>query len=60
MSALIMWGKEDGIFEASDMGKVQQKFPKNRHFIVKNAGHLLMLETPKEVATNYIEFLKSK
>lgn len=60
MPTLIIWGKEDSIFEVEEMPKVQQKFPKNQHFIVKNAGHLLMLEAPKEVATIYIQFLRPR
>ena len=58
--ALIMWGKQDGIFDVVDIQRLRQKYPKNRYLVVYEAGHLLMLETPKEVATNYIEFLKSK
>lgn len=58
--ALIMWGKQDRIFDVADIQKIRQKYPKNRYLVVNEAGHLLMLETPKEVATNYIEFLKSK
>lgn len=58
--ALIMWGKQDGIFDVVDIQRLRQKYPKNRYLVVSEAGHLLMLETPKEVATNYIEFLKSK
>ena len=58
--ALIMWGKEDGIFEIGDSQRLMQKYPKNRHLVVKDASHLLMLEKPKEVAATYIQFLRSK
>lgn len=58
--ALILWGKQDEIFDVVDIQRLRQKYPKNRYLVVNEAGHLLMLETPKEVATNYIEFLKSK
>ena len=57
--ALILWGKQDGIFDVVDIQKIRHKYPKNRYFVVNEAGHLLMLETPKEVATIYIRFLKS-
>ena len=57
---LILWGKQDGIFDVVDIQRLRQKYPKNRYLVINEAGHLLMLETPKEVATNYIEFLKSK
>ena len=58
--ALILWGKEDGIFESINMRRLEQKYPKNRHLIVKDASHLLMLEKPAEVADTYIRFLKAK
>ena len=58
--ALIMWGKEDGIFEIGDSQRLMQKYPKNRHLVVKDASHLLMLEKPKEVAATYIQFLRAK
>lgn len=57
---LIMWGKEDGIFESIEIRKLEQRYPKNRHFMIKDAGHLLMLEKSKEVAVNYIQFLKPR
>ena len=57
---LIIWGKEDAIFEVEDMPKVQQKFPKNRHFVLRDAGHLLMLENPKVASELYIQFLKPR
>ncbi len=57
---LILWGKQDGIFDVVDIQRLRQKYPKNRYLVINEAGHLLMLETPREVATNYIEFLKSK
>lgn len=57
---LLLWGEEDRIFEVDGIRKAQQKFPKNQHFIIKEAGHLLMLETPKEVTAIYIQFLKSR
>lgn len=60
MPTLIIWGKEDAIFEFEDMPKVLQKFPKNRHYVVKEAGHLLMLEHPKTASEIYIQFLKPR
>jgi abhydrolase domain-containing protein 6 len=57
---LIMWGKEDGIFEVEDIRRLEQKYPKNRHYIVEKGGHLLMLDKPQEVSATYIQFLKSK
>jgi len=57
---LILWGKQDEIFSVDDMGALQAKYPGNEHSIMPDAGHLLMLENPKEVAFQYIEFLKRR
>jgi pimeloyl-ACP methyl ester carboxylesterase len=58
--ALIVWGKQDGIFDVVDIEKLRQKYPKNRYLVINEAGHLLMLETPKEVASIYMTFLKPR
>lgn len=58
--ALIMWGKQDGIFDVVDIEKLRQKYPKNRYLVINEAGHLLMLENPKEVASIYMTFLKPR
>lgn len=55
---LILWGREDSIFSVEDIGNLQLKYPANQHFILPQAGHLLMLEKPKEVSGKYIDFLK--
>ena len=60
LPTLIMWGKEDGIFEVKDVRRLQQKYPKNRHFIIEGAGHLLMLEKPEVAANTYKEFLRPR
>lgn len=55
---LILWGREDSIFSVEDIGNLQLKYPANQHYILPQAGHLLMLEKPKEVSGRYIDFLK--
>ncbi|QWD59901.1 alpha/beta hydrolase [Polynucleobacter sp. MWH-UH35A] len=57
---LMLWGREDGIFEVGGLQRLRQKYPKNQHLVVKDVGHLLMLEKPKEVAATYIQFLGSR
>ena len=57
---LILWGKQDEIFAMHDIGALQAKYPGNRHYIMPDAGHLLMLEKPKEVSFQYIQFLKRR
>lgn len=55
---LMLWGKQDEIFSVAGVVALQAKYPGNEHYIVSDAGHLLMLEKPKEVSFQYIQFLK--
>ena len=57
---LILWGKQDEIFTVGGVGALQLKYPVNQHYIMPDAGHLLMLEKPKEVSLRYIGFLKRR
>ncbi|MBU3600777.1 alpha/beta fold hydrolase [Polynucleobacter sp. AM-25C3] len=56
----IIWGKQDEIFTVGGVGALQLKYPGNQHYIMPDAGHLLMLEKPKEVSLRYIGFLKRR
>lgn len=57
---LILWGKQDEIFSVAGVVALQAKYPGNEHYILSDAGHLLMLEKPKEVSFQYIQFLKQR
>ncbi len=57
LPTLILWGKQDEIFSVGDIKTLQSKYLRNEHYIMPDAGHLLMLEKPKEVSLRYIKFL---
>ena len=57
---LILWGKQDEIFSVAGVVALQAKYPGNEHYTMSDAGHLLMLEKPKEVSFQYIQFLKQR
>lgn len=57
---LILWGKQDEIFPVAGLVALQAKYPGNEHYILSDAGHLLMLEKPKEASFQYIQFLKQR
>jgi len=57
---LILWGDRDEIFSVVDISALQSKYPGNQHYVMPDAGHLLMLENPTEASRRYIEFLKQR
>lgn len=59
LPTLIIWGREDGVFDVMDMPRLQHKYPNNQSTIINDASHLLMLEKSKEVTSLYLHFLKS-
>jgi pimeloyl-ACP methyl ester carboxylesterase len=57
--AFIVWGEKDGIFNISGKPLLDQKYPNRISYIAPNAGHLIMLEKPKETVDLYSRFLKN-
>lgn len=59
MPALIFWGADDGIFELSGIHQLKLKYPNNKSIVIQKASHLLMLEKPKYIGSQYVNFLRS-
>lgn len=57
-STLILWGEKDGIFDLSGITQLQLKYPRNQSVVVQKASHLLMLEKPQYIASQYVRFLR--
>lgn len=57
--AFIVWGEKDGIFNISGKPLLDQKYPNHISYVAPNAGHLIMLEKPKETVDLYSRFLKN-
>ena len=57
--AFIVWGEKDGIFNISGKPLLDQKYPNRISYVATNAGHLIMLEKPKETVDLYSRFLKN-
>jgi abhydrolase domain-containing protein 6 len=56
---LILWGADDGIFELSGIHQLKLKYPKNKSIVIQKASHLLMLEKPKYISSQYVDFLRA-
>jgi pimeloyl-ACP methyl ester carboxylesterase len=53
---LILWGREDPLFGASDQDELRRALPQAR-FVTLQTGHNVMWEQPKPVADALLEFL---
>ncbi len=57
---LIMWGDSDRVIHVSSVPVFEKKIKNARSVIIKECGHLPMLEKPQETADAYKNFLKDK
>ncbi len=56
--ALILWGEYDRLTDVSAVDVMRPLLPEADVVIMKNTGHLPMLEHPGETAGHYLEFLE--
>ena len=57
--ALILWGEYDRILDVSSVNVMRPLLPQSEVVIMKNTGHLPMLERPAETAAHYLRFLEN-
>ena len=55
---LILWGDQDKILDVSSVPVFEKGLKNHKTVIIKDCGHLPMLEKPQETATQYIDFIK--
>jgi pimeloyl-ACP methyl ester carboxylesterase len=55
----IAWGMHDGVFNISGKRLLDERFPNGLSLTISDAAHLIMLEKPKEIADQYLNFLNS-
>lgn len=56
--ALILWGDQDKVLDVSSVSVFEKGLKNHKTVIIKDCGHLPMLEKPQETATYYIDFIK--
>ena len=57
---LIVWGDSDKVIHVSSVGVFEKKIKNSRSVIIKECGHVPMMEKPQETASAYQDFLKGK
>ena len=56
---LILWGDQDKVVDISSVPVFEKGLTNHKTVIIKNCGHVPMMEKPQETATQYIDFIKS-
>lgn len=56
--ALILWGDKDQVLDVSSVPVFEKGLKNHKTVIIKDCGHVPMMEKPKETATHYIDFIK--
>ncbi len=57
---LVLWGDQDRVLDVSSALVLKKGLPDSTTVIMKDCGHLPMIERPQEAAEHYLTFLKSK
>jgi len=55
---LILWGDQDKVLDVSSVPVFEKGLENHKTVIIKDCGHVPMLERPQETATHYIDFIK--
>jgi abhydrolase domain-containing protein 6 len=55
---LILWGDQDKVLDVSSVPVFEKGLKNHKTVIIKDCGHLPMLEKPQETATHYIDFIR--
>jgi pimeloyl-ACP methyl ester carboxylesterase len=55
---LILWGDKDQVIDVSSVPVFEKGLKNHKTVIIKDCGHVPMMEKPQETATQYIGFIK--
>jgi pimeloyl-ACP methyl ester carboxylesterase len=55
---LILWGDQDKILDVSSVPVFEKGLKNHKTVIIKDCGHVPMIEKPQDTATHYIDFIK--
>jgi pimeloyl-ACP methyl ester carboxylesterase len=57
---LIIWGDTDRILDVGGVAVLEKNLKDSKTIIMKDAGHIPMMEYPQQTASHYIGYLKGK
>jgi pimeloyl-ACP methyl ester carboxylesterase len=56
---LVLWGDQDKVLDVSSMPVFEKGLQNCKAVIIRDCGHLPMIEKPQETATQYMDFIKT-
>ena len=57
---IIIWGDTDKILDVGGVSVLEKNLKNYKTVIMKDTGHIPMLERPRETASHYVGYLKGK
>jgi abhydrolase domain-containing protein 6 len=57
---LIIWGDTDRILDVGGVAVLEKNLKNYKTVIMKDTGHIPMMESPKDTASHYVSYLKDK
>ena len=58
--ALLLWGKQDAVIDPSALALYAAKMPQARKVLVDDAGHMALMEQPREVAAAVTKLIETE
>jgi len=58
LPTLILWGDSDKVIHVDNASYLNEKIVNSKKVIIKNTGHVAVVEKPEIVARHFIEFIK--
>jgi len=55
---LILWGDQDKVLDVSSVPVLEKGLKNHETVIIKDCGHVPMIEKPQETAVRYVDFIK--
>jgi pimeloyl-ACP methyl ester carboxylesterase len=55
---LILWGDQDKIIDVSSVAVFEKGIKNHQTVIIKDCGHVPMIEKPRQTAAHYLDFIK--
>lgn len=59
MPVLVIWGAQDRVLDVSAVEVMRKQIPRVRAVILSGVGHVPMLEVPRQVSIEFIQFVRS-
>ena len=56
---LVIWGAQDRVLDVSAVEVMRKQIPRVRAVILSGVGHVPMLEVPRQVSTEFMQFTRS-